>query len=113
MNEFYYSPGFVESFGWTIVNKLVSIDFANHEINVIDQSTKFKNIFTTPWIEDLDDDNYVDIVYAQFFIEISYLTSFLGMRARRICTSIHNMRKPMIWEAYMGSEGDGVFSSPI
>ena len=111
VNEFDCSKGFIESISSTIVNKLVSVDFTNHKINIIDQSPKFKNIFTTPWIGDIDNDNYVDIVYAQYFSESSYLTSFLGMRVRRISTSVR-MRKPVIWGAYMGSKGDGKFILP-
>ena len=80
-----------------------------HESNVIDQVNQFKNIFTRPWIGDLDDDGYLDIVYAQYYNNGSFLTSFLGMRARRISTAIR-MKKPLKWGSYMGSKGDGIFS---
>ncbi len=108
INNYDCSRGFVEQISSTLENQLISIDFVKHEINVIDKAQKFKNIFTTPWIGDLDDDGYLDIVYAQYFNDGSFLTSFLGMRARRISSSI-KLKKPMIWGAYMGSKGDGVF----
>jgi len=108
INEFDCSRGFVEAISSTIENKLISIDFKKHEINVIDRAEKFKNIFSTPWIGDLDDDGYIDIVYSQYYSESSYLTSFLGMRIRRISSSIR-MKKPVIWGAYMGSAGDGIY----
>ena len=109
INEYDCSRGFGERISETIQNKLISIDFKRRDVNIIDETHKFKNIFTTPWIGDLDDDGYIDIVYAQYFSESTYLTAFLGMRVRRISTSIHT-RKPVTWGAYMGSNGDGVYS---
>ena len=108
VNEFDCARGFVEQISSTIENKLISIDFKEHQINVIDKSERFKNIFTTPWIGDLDQDGYIDIVYCQYFSNNSYLTSFLGMRIRRISSAIR-MKKTIIWGAYMGSNGDGNF----
>jgi len=108
INEFDCAKGFVEQISGTIENKLISIDFKKHEINTIDKAPKFKNIFTTPWIGDLDDDGYIDIIYCQYFSESSYLTSFLGMRTRRISSSIR-LKNPVLWGAYMGSNGDGIF----
>jgi hypothetical protein len=108
INEFDCSQGFLEKISSTISNKLISIDFAKQEVNTIDQTPKFKNIFTTPWIGDLDNDGYVDIVYAQYYSENSYLTSFLGMRVRRISSSI-KLNRQVSWGAYMGSAGDGIY----
>ncbi len=108
INEFDCARGFVEQISSTIENKLISIDFKKHEINVIDKSQRFKNIFTTPWIGDLDQDGYIDIVYCQYYNPTSNLLAFLGMRIRRISSSMR-MRKPPAWGAYMGSHGDGIY----
>ena len=108
INEFDCTNGFLEGVSSTIENKLLSIDFKNHKVNTIDKALKFKNIFTTPWIGDLDDDGYVDIVYSQYYNESTFILSFLGMRVRRISTSIR-LHDEVKWGAYMGSNGNGIY----
>ncbi len=78
-------------------------------MNTIDQAQGFKNIFSTPWIGDLDNDGYLDIIYCQYF-HYSDLTAFLGMRIKRIDTPIR-LKKPVVWGGYLGSSGDGVFDA--
>ena len=90
-------------------NKLIAIDFAKKSVNTIDQTKGFKNIFSTPWIGDLDNDGYLDIIYCQYF-NYADLTSFLGMRIKRIDTPV-KIKKDIVWGAYMGSHGDGVFDA--
>ena len=107
INEFDCSLGFAGKSPRDIENKLIAIDFKKKSFNVIDQSKGFKNIFSTPWIGDIDDDGYLDIVHCQYFNQMDLL-SFLGMRIKRIDTPIQ-MRKSSPWGAYMGSHGDGVF----
>lgn len=92
----------------SVVNKLVAIDFKKESIFIIDQMQGFKNIFTTPWIGDLDNDAYLDIVYCQYFSPNTDVLAFLGMKVKRISTNI-KVRKDPVWGAYMGSKGDGVF----
>lgn len=111
INEFDCSGGFVERTIGEIENKLIAIDFRRQSVNVIDQSKGFKNIFSTPWIGDLDDDGYLDIVYFQYYSRGGLLT-FLGMRARRISTHIKIRNNPPVWGAYRGTAGDGVFAIP-
>ena len=76
-------------------------------MDTIDAAKGFKNIFSTPWIGDLDGDGYLDIIYCQYF-HYSDLTAFLGMRIKRIDTPVR-IKKKVIWGAYMGSKGDGIF----
>jgi len=92
-----------------IENKLVAVNFAKNTIIPIDQKSGFKNIFSTPWIGDLDGDGYLDIVYSQCYSPNSNILSFLGMNIKRISTNI-SMNKPPVWGGYMGSNGDGVYS---
>ena len=106
INEFDCSLGFSGQSPRQIENRLVAINFEKHTVQTIDQQKGFKNIFTTPWIGDMDDDGYLDIVHCQYFHN-SYLLSFLGMRIKRIATPIR-MREEIRWGAYMGSKGDGV-----
>ena len=107
INNFDCSLGYVLKSPKRIENKLIAIDFANKSVDTIDQAQGFKNIFSTPWIGDLDKDGYLDIIYCQYF-HYSDLVSFLGMRIKRIDTPV-KMKKPVRWGAFLGSRGDGVF----
>jgi hypothetical protein len=107
INEFDCSTGFSGDIG-NIENKLIAIDFATGSEYPIDQKTKFKNIFTTPWIGDLDDDGYLDILHCQYYHSPPYISTFLGMEVKRISTHI-KMREEVFWGAYMGTNGDGIF----
>lgn len=108
VNEYNCALGFNKQSHKSILNRLIGINFADNSIIPIDQSSGYKNIFTTPWIGDIDDDRYLDIVYCQYFNPSTDLMVFLGMKMKRIDASI-KMKKPMVWGAYMGSEGNGVF----
>ncbi|MDH3711441.1 MAG: PQQ-like beta-propeller repeat protein [Cyclobacteriaceae bacterium] len=88
--------------------ELMAIDFSNHSVNSIDRLKGFKNAFSTPWIGDLDNDGYLDIIHCQYYSPNSDLLSFLGMNVKRIDTHFR-AKKPPLWGAYMGSNGDGLF----
>ena len=90
-------------------NKLIAIDFAKKSVDTIDQAKGFKNIFSTPWIGDLDNDGYLDIIYCQYY-HYADLVAFLGMRIKRIDTSVR-IKKPVLWGSFLGSKGDGVFDA--
>lgn len=107
VNEFDCSMGYVAQSPTVIENKLIAINFVTKKVNVIDQARGFKNIFTTPWIGDLDGDQYLDLVHCQYFHH-SDLLSFLGMRIKRIDLPIR-IDKPVRWGAYLGSNGDGIY----
>lgn len=109
VNEFDCSLGFVGKNPVQIENKLIAINFANRSIQVVDQMAGFKNIFSTPWIGDLDSDGYLDIVECQYYHR-GMLLSFLGMRIKRIDTQVP-IKKKVVWGAYMGSSGDGVYDN--
>ena len=108
INEFDCSGGFVERAPADIVNKLIAIDFNRNSMNIIDQLQGFKNIFSTPWIGDLDQDGYLDIVHCQYFSPSIGMVAFLGMRIKRISTPVR-VRAAPVWGAYMGSHGNGIF----
>ncbi len=109
INNFDCSLGYASKSPSTMENKLIAIDFAKKSVNTIDQTKGFKNIFSTPWIGDLDNDGYLDIIYCQYF-NYADLTSFLGMRIKRIDTPVR-IKKNVVWGAYMGSHGDGLFDA--
>jgi len=107
VNEFDCAQGFTGNAPMDIENKLLAIDFQKRSFQIIDQMRGFKNIFSTPWIGDLDGDGYLDIIHCQYFHN-TVLTAFLGMRIKRIDTPIR-IKNPPVWGAYMGSQGDGLF----
>lgn len=107
INEFDCSRDLTDRSSFKIVNKLLAVDFKRKSTNTIDQSQGFKNIFSTPWIGDLDSDGYLDIVHLQYFNH-SDMLSFLGMRIKRISSPV-KVRKDPLWGAFMGSNGDGIF----
>lgn len=90
-----------------IENKLMLMDFASGDLHTLDQSKGFKNIFSTPWIGDLDQDGYLDLVHCQYFSHTDIL-SFLGMRVKRIDLPI-KVREAPLWGSLMGSNGDGIY----
>lgn len=91
----------------TIINQLVSIDFQKKSIQVIDQTSGFKNLFSTPWLGDMDHDGYIDLVYCQFF-NPKDIQRFMGMNCKRISTPVKHKEIPK-WGAYMGTQGNGIF----
>lgn len=109
INEYDCNRDLINQASFPIENKLVAIDFKKNSVTTIDQTPGFKNIFSTPWLGDLDQDGYLDIVHCQYFNH-SDLLSFLGMRVKRIDMPVQIKEKP-IWGAYMGSHGDGLFSA--
>jgi outer membrane protein assembly factor BamB len=109
INEFDCSVGFVGKSPTEIENKLIAIDFMNHSIVTFDQTKRMRNVFSTPWIGDLDDDGYLDIVHCQYY-HLGDLLSFMGMSIKRIDTPVKIVR-PVRWGAYMGSTYDGCFTA--
>ena len=107
VNEFDCALGFAGKTPPVMENKLIAIDFSKSAVQVIDQTKGFKNIFSTPWIGDLDGDGYLDIVHCQYYHHGDLLL-FLGTRIKRIATPIR-VKTPVRWGAYMGTFGDGIF----
>jgi len=107
INEFDCSKGFTETAIKEIENKLLLINFRKNRKQIIDQSREFKNIFSTPWIGDLNDDGYLDIVHCQYF-SAGGLLVFTGASIKRIDTPI-KIHTKVRWGAYMGTNGDGIY----
>jgi hypothetical protein len=109
VNDFDCSAGYASASPGRMENKLVAIDFADKTTHTIDRAEGFKNIFSTPWIGDLDRDGYLDIIYCQYFHHADLL-SFLGMRIKRIDTHV-KIKKNVLWGSFLGSNGNGVFEA--
>jgi PQQ enzyme repeat len=65
INEYNCDKGFVNNDSRSVVNKLLAIDFKAKSIQKIDETLSFKNIFSTPLINDLDSDGYLEIIHCQ------------------------------------------------
>jgi len=107
INEYDCSRAIDDASAFLIENKLMIMDFKADESHILDQTKGFKNIFSTPWIGDLDNDGYLDLVHCQYFSHADIL-SFLGMKVKRIDLPIKVKKKPL-WGAFMGSEGNGIY----
>ena len=110
VNEFDCSLGYASKTPPQMQNRLLAISFPDKLIKVIDETKNFKNIFSTPWIGDIDNDGYLDVIYCEYFHH-GDLLSFLGMRIKRIDTPV-KIKKPLRWGEFLGSGNNGIFNFP-
>lgn len=109
VNDFDCSLGFLgQTDGDQIANRIIAIEFKKGTQVSIDRQERFKNIFSTPWIGDIDGDDYLDIVFCQYFSVTPDPLVFLGMKVKRISSNVAMDEDP-VWGAYMGSDGSSVF----
>ncbi|MDF9801139.1 hypothetical protein OKW21_006402 [Catalinimonas alkaloidigena] len=87
--------------------RLIALDFQDRKEHIIDQAPSFKNIYSTPWLGDLDMDGFLDIVYTQYF-NPNDLFRFMGMSVKRISTGIRMQGSPR-WGEYMGTQSKSQF----
>jgi outer membrane protein assembly factor BamB len=109
VNDFDCSLGYASQSPEKMTNSLLSIDFRKKSVRSIVKTEGFKNIFSTPWIGDLDNDGYLDIIYCQYYHHKDLL-AFLGMTVKRIDTPV-KMKKKVLWGAFLGSGYNGIFAS--
>ncbi len=86
---------------------LVLIGFETGEILQLGEVYEGSNLSSTPWIGDLDDDGYLDILYCHGTNHRQTYT-FDGMQIDRISTLIP-ITPSLQWGAYQGSHYDGIF----
>ncbi|MFT6205250.1 MAG: outer membrane protein assembly factor BamB/predicted nucleic acid-binding protein [Spirosomataceae bacterium] len=90
-------------------NSLIVIEFGSREVLQITNNLEGSNLSSTPWIGDLDDNGFLDILYCHSTnLQLTY--KFDGMKLHRIETQIpvYNSVK---WGAYQGSNYDGIYSA--
>ncbi len=87
--------------------QLLALDLDPFRLQPIETQDRFRNIFSTPWIGDLDSDGYLDIVFAQNFNRKD-IRKYEGMMVKRISTHIRCKEEPR-WGGYMGKRGDGIY----
>jgi len=82
------------------------VNFKSGKVIDLGVSVEGGNIASTPWIGDLDDDGFVDILFCHG-TDPRYYHAFNGLTVERLTTQIP--AKGVRWGAYMGSNYDGVF----
>lgn len=93
-----------------LYNIIATLDFTDNELNQFSDPIKGSNISSTPWIGDLDHDNFLDIIYCHGTNPQKTYT-FDGMQIHRIATKIP-VRGEIRWGSYMGSHYNGVYIQP-
>ncbi|MEO5603445.1 MAG: hypothetical protein ABIR06_21170 [Cyclobacteriaceae bacterium] len=93
-----------------ITNQLMVIDFHNDTIYTAGPRNYGANVASTPWLGDMDNDQFLDIVYCN---EINPFDLFSieykeGLKVSRLKTQIR-MKETPTGGAYMGSSYDGIF----
>jgi predicted nucleic acid-binding protein len=89
-------------------NSLIVIEFSSREILQITNNLEGSNLSSTPWVGDLDDNGFLDILYCHSTnLRLTY--KFDGMKLHRIETQIP-VYKNVKWGAYQGSNYDGIYS---
>ena len=92
-----------------VSHRLTFVNFQKGNVQIIDDLAQFINIFSTPWIGDLDGDGFLDFVYCQYY-NPQDIYRFMGMRVRRISSSIR-IHEPVRWGGYMGSHANGIWDN--
>ena len=86
-------------------NMLVIIDFQGNTIEQIGEAFEGQNLSSTPWIGDLDNDGFFDILYCHGD-NLRHTYTFDGFKVRRIATQVP-VTRPVRWGAYQGSNYTG------
>jgi outer membrane protein assembly factor BamB len=88
-------------------NDIVAIEFTGNLTAELDLQNEGNNLASTPWIGDLDNNGFMDIVYAHG-TNVKQTYTFDGLRINRIDTKIPIYGK-IRWGSYMGSNFNGVY----
>jgi hypothetical protein len=103
-----FSVNYQHRSGYT--NQLMVIDFENDTLYETGPRHYGANVASTPWVGDIEQNGYLDIVYCNEInpfdlLSVSYKT---GLKITKIETDVP-VSKPLRWGAYMGSFYDGIF----
>ena len=94
----------------TYYSYLLVFDFKNKRQYSLGDTLQATNLASTPWVGDLDNDKKIDIIYnaVKYHDVIFDLQKPLGLFTGRLKTNI-NIKKPIIWGAFMGSDYSNIF----
>ena len=82
-------------------------DFNDNQIRPLDVSTKSKNVGSTPWLGDLNNNGKLDVVMVKE-TNTPEVFAFYGLRIKRLATE-YPIKKLPTWGAYMGSDGTSIY----
>lgn len=88
-------------------NTLMVVEFKTGEVVQLIDGLPGHNISSTPWIGDLDNDGFLDIVFCHSN-DPWHTYTFDGMQVNCLKTKIA-ITKPVKWGSYMGSSYDGIY----
>lgn len=91
----------------TFQNIMVLIDFTTKEAIQITEGKPGSNISSTPWIGDMDNDGFLDIIYCHG-TNIKKTYSFQGLQINRFATDIP-IKSKIKWGSYMGTKHNAIF----
>ncbi len=94
-----------------IEHSLVIFDLQDGEVRPFSERKSVKNLSSTPWLGDMDEDGFLDVVYC-VQANTAKIIEFYGMAVLRH-ESRHRIDALPRWGAYMGTAGDGVFRKDI
>lgn len=90
-----------------IEHSLVIFDVQDKKVLPFSERKSVKNLSSTPWLGDMDEDGFLDVVYC-VQANTSQIVEFYGMAMLRH-ESRRRIAAPPRWGAYMGTAGDGIF----
>ena len=88
-------------------NDLAIIDFSKKETIKLNLNYEGNNLSSTPWVGDLDNNGFLDIIYIHG-TNLKQTYTFDGLQINRIDTDIPISQK-IKWGSYMGSNYNGVY----
>ncbi len=92
----------------TDINHYLAIfDMQDGNIRPFSERKVVKNLSSTPWLGDMDNDGYLDVIYS-VQANTSKIVDFFGMAVQRF-ESRYQITSPPLWGGYMGTAGDGIF----
>ena len=86
---------------------IVCFDFKSGHAYTIGDSQEGSNLASTPWIGDLDQNGFLDIIYCHGN-NLRHTYTFDGITIHRLSTDL-KMRADMKWGAYQGSSYNGIY----
>ena len=91
-------------------NQLSVIDFRNDTIYHTGPRHFGANVASTPWLGDMDNDGFIEIIYCNEINPFDLLSINFkeGLKISKLKTQIA-VKKPVAWGSYMGSNHDGIF----
>ncbi len=86
---------------------LIAMEFKSGQTLKIANEYEGSNLSSTPWIGDLDNNGFLDLIYCHGS-SLRHTYDFSGMKVHRIATQIPITEK-IKWGSYQGSSYDGIY----